>query len=118
MTPIDDVLQEINGLAGVRGSALATLDGMTVAGALGGHYREDVVSGLASFLIHTTRRAIDDPRVGIDRFVIHATHGKLLLFDVGEAFLVVITDQFAALEGLIEHIEGMVRRLGALTHMG
>ena len=76
---------------------LVTDDGITVASRLVGRFREEVVSGLTSFLLLTTRKALSEreSEQRIDRYTIHATHGKLLIENVGGAWLIVLTDQFA-----------------------
>ncbi len=111
MSAIQELLDELNLRDGVRGSALATADGIMVASALQDRFQEDVVSGLASFLVWTTRRAMGDGDVRLDRFVMHATHGKLVIVDIGEAFLVVISDQFAPMDVLLVDIDETARLL-------
>jgi len=111
MTSIQELLDDLNLRDGVRGSAVATADGIMVASALQQRFQDDVVTGLASFLVWTTRRAMGDGDVRLDRFVMHATHGKLVIVDIGEAFLVVISDQFAELEVLLVDIDETARLL-------
>ncbi|MBK8978674.1 MAG: roadblock/LC7 domain-containing protein [Planctomycetes bacterium] len=97
---IESLLAELFAVDCVRGAAVVTDDGIVVRSALHGGYREDVVAGLASFLVQTTRRAMTEDGCEapqLDRFVLHATHGKILLASVGEGWLVAITDQFAHL---------------------
>jgi predicted regulator of Ras-like GTPase activity (Roadblock/LC7/MglB family) len=116
---LESLLGEVAEVDGVRGCALTTSDGMAVRSDLRGRFREDVVSGLASFLVSTTRRAFEEAgQEGIvDRFVVHATHGKLVLKKVHDAFLVVITDQFARLEPLLEAVDEIAARMGAASRM-
>ena len=117
---LESLLTEIAEVDGVRGCALTTGDGMLVRSELRGRYREDVVAGLASFLVSTTRRACEEAgeSAAVDRFVVHATHGKLVIKKAGEAFLVVITDQFARLEPLLEAVDTMAIRMGEAARMG
>jgi predicted regulator of Ras-like GTPase activity (Roadblock/LC7/MglB family) len=106
-----DLLNELNRVPSVRGCAVATGDGMTVQAGLQGRFRDDVVSGLASFLVLTTRRAMGESEPRLRRFTIHATHGKLLIIEIGDAYLVVITDQFARMEDVVPEVEDVARRM-------
>lgn len=116
---LESLLAELSEVDGVRGCALSTTDGMLVRSELRGRFREDVVSGLASFLVSTTRRAFEEAgRPGrVERFVVHATHGKMVIRNVQDSFLVVITDQFARLESLLEAVDGIAVRMGEAARM-
>lgn len=116
---METLLAELAEAAGVRGCALSTADGMIVRSELRGRFREDVVSGLASFLVSTTRRAFEEGGEDdcVERFVVHATHGKLVIRRVNEAYLVVITDQFVRLEPLLEIVDDIAARMGDASRM-
>ena len=115
MSQIQEMLQRVNALNSVRGSAVVTGDGIMVMDALQDRFREDVVSGLTSFLLLTMRRAMSDDAeevdTRLDRFVLHATHGKLVVEHLGEAFLIVITDQFADLNAIMPGITEIAAEL-------
>lgn len=117
MTEFDDLLNELARVSGVRGAAVATTDGIVAASRLQGRYRDDVVVGLTSFLISTTHRAIGIESAKVLRFHLHSTHGKLLVEDLGSAYLVVITDQFARLEAVRVEIEDIARRMRRATRV-
>jgi predicted regulator of Ras-like GTPase activity (Roadblock/LC7/MglB family) len=64
---------------GSQGRGDGDPDGIVVASALSAALNSDVVAGLASFLITTTRRSLQEGNLGkFKRFVIQATNGKLL----------------------------------------
>ena len=113
---IDEALGELMHRESVRGAAVVTDDGITVASRLVGRFRDEVVSGLTSFLLLTTRRALSDreSEQRIDRFTIHATHGKLLIQHVGGAWLIVLTDQFARLDAVMPAIDEIGSRVRGL----
>ena len=112
MNAIQELLDELREVAGVNGAAVVTSDGIMVASVLKGRFGEDLVAGLASFLITTTKRAMGSQSdQGFSRFVMHATHGKVVLVDIQAAFLIVITDQFVDLQPLLEEIDEIGRRL-------
>jgi len=116
---MDALLAELAEAHGVRGCAISTLDGIIVRSDLKGRFREDVVSGLASFLVSTTRRAFEESGEAreVDRFVVHATHGKLVIRRAREAFLVVITDQFARLDQLLESVDRVAEQVDRMARM-
>lgn len=118
MSSMDAVVNELVKSSGVRGCAVATEDGMMIASALQGRFEPDVVAGLASFVIATTRRTMgQDGEDRLDRFVVHATHGKLILTDIGRAFLIVITDQFVHLDPILETVAAATQRLRQLAQI-
>lgn len=113
MREIDVLLEELSAQQCVRGCAVVTSDGIAVASRLHDRFREDVVVGLTSFLVQTTRRALDEAEDDpvLDRFVLHATHGKILNASLGDAWLVAITDQFARLDDLLPTFDSVLERM-------
>ncbi|MEO0479451.1 MAG: roadblock/LC7 domain-containing protein [Planctomycetota bacterium] len=113
MSAIDGILDRLGELPGVRGSGVATRDGMMVASNLQGRFREDAVSGLTSFVVLTTRRALADAGEGpeLTSFELHATHGRLLIEQAGDAVLIVITDQFVAIDDLKRAVRAAAEEL-------
>ncbi len=99
MNGISDTLFELRQAPGVKGCALVTPDGLVVAESLDPRVSQDVVSGLASFLLVTTTRCLEEGQMGgLSQFTLHATNGKVVLAEVAPAWLVVILDQFADLD--------------------
>ena len=112
MNAIQTLLDELREVSGVNGAAVVTGDGIMVASVLKGRFGDDLVAGLASFLITTTKRAMGSQNNrGFSRFVMHATHGKVILVDIEAAFLIVITDQFVEMAPLLEDVDEIARRL-------
>ncbi len=113
------VLEELNRRPGVAGSLLATSDGIVVASRLGSDLDEDAAAALVSAVVSTARRAFR--RVadhGISRFVLSATRLKLIVQDVGDAYLVVATDRHLDLERGLLDVEAAamsLKKLGRLT---
>jgi predicted regulator of Ras-like GTPase activity (Roadblock/LC7/MglB family) len=114
---IQDLVEELTQVNGVRGATVTTNDGIMVASSLQGRYSDDVVVGLASFLISTTHRAMDSARGDVRRITLHATHGKLVLEEIGDAYLIVITDQFARMDSLKAEISDVCRRLRRVARL-
>lgn len=106
MSEIQTILSNLNEVDGVMGSALLTKDGIMVASLLGKGFLDDVVAGLSSFLISTTSRSLGEAGMGsFSRFVLHSTHGKVILVDAGDAVLVVMTNQFAPLPSCMQSVQ-------------
>ncbi len=119
MNSIQEILDSLKQAPGVKGAALVTGDGIVVASALGLELNSDVVAGLTSFLVTTTRRSLQEGGFGaFRRFMIQATNGKLLLLDLGESFLIVQTDQFARLDDCRDEVDQAAAAVAALSKVG
>ncbi len=106
MSQIHEIVAGLREVSGVKGTAMLTTDGIMVASELGDEFTDDVVAGLTSFLISTTRRSLEDAGMGtFNRFILNSTHGKVILVDVGDAVLVVMTNQFANLDGCLLKVQ-------------
>ena len=119
MSEIHAILAKLGEVKDVKGIGLLTLDGIIVASTLGEEFLEDVVAGLSSFLISTTRRALVEAGLGdnLTRFVLNSTHGKVVLLNVGDAFLVVITSQFADLPSCLVEIQNAGSNIRRVARM-
>jgi predicted regulator of Ras-like GTPase activity (Roadblock/LC7/MglB family) len=119
VSSIQETLAELRQASGVKGCALVTSDGLMVAESLDPRFRDDVVVGLASYLMMSTERVLKEAGLaGFEQFTLHATHGKAVFATLGESFLVVLLDQFADLDGCRGEIQGTVQRLRRLSRMG
>ncbi len=118
MNKIQDTLVELKRARGIKGCAVVMRDGMSVAEALSDRYRDDVVSGLASFLISTTNRTLAGCQMGdFSRLTLHSTHGKILLVELGGPYLVILLDQFADLEDCKADVKAAAQHLRRLSKL-
>ena len=109
---IQETLNDLHKAPGVKGCVLVTHDGLIVAQALGNKFREDVIAGLASYLVMSTDKVLRESDLGrFDQFTIHAAHGKAVFVDLEGSFLVVLLDQFADIEASRPEIHGTAQRL-------
>ena len=118
MNKFQSTLADLAEAPGVKGCAVVTADGMTVAERLGDVFGADVIAALTSFLVSATNRSLQQGGLGaMSRYTLHCTNGKMLVVGVGEAFLVVVLDQFAdlGLSGL--ELESAVQRLTCLSQI-
>ena len=113
-----EILKELNGEVGVKGSAIVTRDGIVVVADLAPSMQEDVLSALSSFLISTTRRALGECGMGdFNRFIITSTHGKLVLVTLDDAYLVVVADQFINLDLTLLSIQSTAQKLNRASQI-
>ena len=109
---IEELLEKLNQAPGIKGSAVMTADGIMVKSALTDKAAQEVVAGLISFLLATTRRALAEGGLApFRRFTMHCTHGKVVLYDLGESCLVAVADQFTALDECLPTVEETARAL-------
>lgn len=112
-------LEKLNGVPGVQGSMVITRDGIMVAASLGPNLEEDAVAALSSSLVLTIKRGISPVGVDLDpeEMILTAEEGKLIFLDLGNAFLVVVTQpQLRLASGLVE-IRGIARKVRSLCEM-
>ena len=96
MSKIQDAVNDLRRAAGVRGAAVLTTDGLVAAQALESGLGSDVLAGLASYLLMTTRKSLAEGSLGAcTQLTLHATHGKAVFVDLVDSYLVVMFDQFA-----------------------
>ncbi|MFM1874244.1 MAG: hypothetical protein RL398_3666 [Planctomycetota bacterium] len=119
MSPIADTLRELRRAAGVKGAAVVTADGLIAAAELDERFSSDVVAGLSSYLLMTTNRSLAEAGLGTTgRFELHATHGRAVFVALGEAYLVVLLDQFADVDGSRAEIQEAALRIRRTTRVG
>ncbi len=112
-------LEKLNGIPGVQGSMVITRDGIMVAASLGPDLNEDAVAALSSSLILTIKRGVSSTGVDLDpeEMILTAEEGKLVFLDLGNAFLVVVTQpQLRLSSGLVE-IRGVARKIRSICEM-
>lgn len=112
--PYVPILDRMNHGVGVRGSMVVTGDGVVVATALGHDLEEDRVAAMASSVIRSTQHALTSLDGSFDRFILTAVHGRMVFFDVGPAFVVVLTEKNINLEATLLEIDAAARKIRAL----
>ena len=118
MSQFQEILSELRSTVAVRGCLVMMHDGIVVAHALENGLEPDMVSGLTSFLTSTLGRALDEGGMGgFSSFKIHSTHGKVLVVDAGESYLVVLTNQFGQLNLDMPEIQDAAHQLRRLSRI-
>jgi predicted regulator of Ras-like GTPase activity (Roadblock/LC7/MglB family) len=113
-----EVLEDLNTRPGIRGSLVATPDGMVVASKLEGTLDPEIAAALTSTLLAGAHEVAEKcGGAEMTRFVLVSTRGKVIMLDLGNAYLVVVTDRHIDLkEGLIE-IESAAKTLRKLGRL-
>ena len=118
MSKMQEILDDLKNTVAVKGSLVMMHDGIVVAYALEDSLEPDVVSGLTSFLTSTVSRVLGEGGMGsFASFNIQSTHGKVLVIDMGEAYLVVLTNQFGRLNLSMPEIQEAALQLRRLSRI-
>ncbi len=89
-----EILEELNRESGINGSMVITPDGIMVAAALGQGLEEDRVAAIVSAVLVSIRRCLGELKAteGLTSCILNAHRGKILFFDMGNSFLVVVAE--------------------------
>ena len=112
MSKIQDAIAELRHAPGVRGAAVVTADGLVAASSLATGLDPDVIAGLSSYLMMTTNRSLDEGGYGVcTKLLLNATHGKAVLVQLDDSYLVVLFDQFAEIDQADREVDEAVNRI-------
>jgi predicted regulator of Ras-like GTPase activity (Roadblock/LC7/MglB family) len=118
MATIQDILTDLDQTPGIKGCAVIMADGIMVASSFNDTEQDDLVAGLTSFLTSTMRRVLQEGGMPpFSRFTMYCTHGKVVLVEVGDALLVVLTDQFGRIEACLPDIQEASHQLRRQSRM-
>lgn len=118
MSKIKEILDELRATVAVKGCLLMMHDGFVVEHALENVLEPEAVSGLTSFLTSTLNRVLTEGKMGsFSGFNMQSTHGKVLVIDMGEAYLVVLTNQFGKLDMSGPEIQDAAKQLRRLSRI-
>lgn len=112
MSKIQDAVAELRHAPGVKGAAVVTDDGLVAASSLATGLDPEVISGLSSYLMMTTNRSLVEGSYGkCSKLLLNATHGKAVLVQLDDSYLVVLFDQFAEIEQADREVDDAVARI-------
>ena len=118
MSKFKEILEELRKSVADNGALLMLHDGTTVEHSLEEGLDAELVSGLTSFLTSTLDRGLADGGLGgFTSFNIHSTHGRILIVDLGDAYLVVLTNQFGSLHVGMPEIQDATIQLRRLSRI-
>jgi len=107
-----NILKDLNRVAGIKGSMVVTEDGMVVASALGPDLETENVAAISSQMIRSVRRSLD--RMGVEsfgRYMLSATHGRIVFVNLEVGYLVVIAHQNIKLDVILIEIDSAKYRI-------
>ena len=109
---MQQIIKELNENVGILGSMVITDDGMVVAQSLGPDLKGEVVAAIASNVIRGTKRALGQLGAeDIDKYQMNSKHGRMMFVNLGNAFLVVVTNQNIDISNTLLEIESAVYKI-------
>ena len=92
---MQEILNQINKIRGVRGSLVIGRDGIVVAANLGVDISDETVAAVASQILASLRNALDRMKLGkFNRFTVAGKSGQIAIVNAGEhALLLVLVDK-------------------------
>lgn len=114
-----EILKRLNHSVGVRGSMIVTSEGIVVASEIGQDLEEERVAAMASSVIQETQRCLNRLNLGqFSLFILTAVHGKMVFFDIGVAFLVVLAEKAINLDHTLIEIRGAAFKIKSRAKIG
>jgi predicted regulator of Ras-like GTPase activity (Roadblock/LC7/MglB family) len=117
---MDKILEELNQVAGVKGSMVVTKDGVVVSSALGAelgreHGKENVAA-ISSHFIQVSERGLDDLGRGtFERFALTSAHGRMVFVNLDVGYLVVIIKMEMKVGQVLIEVESAARKIRGLN---
>ena len=106
-----EALRRLEGVPGVEGALLMTLDGVIVASIPEHVDHERTAAFLSAVLLAVEKSAEQLGLVPLQRLTLAAARGRLLLMPVGDLALVVLADGTTDLSGALNEVAGLTRRM-------
>jgi predicted regulator of Ras-like GTPase activity (Roadblock/LC7/MglB family) len=106
-----DILRHLDGVPGVRGALVMTLDGVVVASLPEHGDHERVAAFLSAVLVGVEKSAETLGLTPLQRLTLVTSNGRLLLAPVGQLALAVIADAKTDLTFALNEVAGLTRRL-------
>ncbi|HZV01124.1 MAG TPA: roadblock/LC7 domain-containing protein [Planctomycetota bacterium] len=109
---MQDILEGLNQVAGIKGSMVVTREGVVVSEALGPDLDSTTVAAVSSHMIQVAARSLAVLERGMfDRFTLTSAHGRMVFVDLEVGYLVVITKMEMKLQQLLIEVESAARRI-------
>jgi len=107
-----DILDQLNQVAGVKGSMVVTEDGWVVTDALGPELDKETVAAVSSHMVKSSRRMLEAlDRGEFSRLTLTSTHGRMIFITVDGGYLVVILKMDIKLGEILIEIDSAARRI-------
>ena len=110
-----EVLKELNTRPGIKGSLVLTPDGIVVTAELSNELDEDTTAALVGNVVTQTVRLLGIGRYeSMERMVLTASRGKIVIENLDNCLLVVVTNQFINLDVTLLDITSACKRIREL----
>jgi predicted regulator of Ras-like GTPase activity (Roadblock/LC7/MglB family) len=114
-----EVLKRLNAVAGVKGSLVLTPDGVVVISELSNELDDEATAALVGNVVTQTMRmlSLGDYRT-MERMILTATRGKIVIENLENCLLAVVTNQFINLDVTLLEIASaanLIRKLGRIA---
>jgi len=115
---VQDVLDSLNQEMGVRGSLVVTDDGVVVAASLVREEDRDLLGALATDILTKVKSALREGGLDrLNRLVLDAEYGRIVLHDLDVASLVVVLDRTINSDATMLEIKSAAARIRRLGRM-
>ena len=109
---MQEILEHLNQVAGIKGSMVVTKDGVVVSEALGPDLESTTVAAVSSHMIQVAARGLASLDRGMfERFTLTSAHGRMVFVDLDVGYLVVITKMEMKLGQLLIEVDSAARRI-------
>ncbi|ADP77106.1 Roadblock/LC7 family protein [Methanothermus fervidus DSM 2088] len=91
---ISRVLRDLTRIDGVNGSLVVGKDGLIIESELGSDMDAEIVAARSSVIFGAAKESVEElKQEPLEQVMIEGSRGKMLMKDVGEGILVVLTDE-------------------------
>jgi predicted regulator of Ras-like GTPase activity (Roadblock/LC7/MglB family) len=114
-----EVLRRLNATAGVKGSLVLTPDGIVVISDLSPELDGETTAALVGNVVTQTMRLLEVGEFnGMEQMILTASRGKIVIQNLDNCLLVVVTNQFINLDVTLLEISSaakLIKRLGRIA---
>lgn len=109
---MQEILDRLNQVVGIKGSMVVTVDGYVVFDALGPELEKETVAAVSSHMVKSSRRMLEAlGRGDFSRFTLVSRHGRMIFVSLKNGYLVVITKMDITLDTILIEIDSAARRI-------
>ena len=113
-----DVLQHLNSIAGIKGSLVVTPDGIVVISELSNELDEDTTAAYLGNMVTQSLQMLNESGYEtLDRMILKASRGKIVIENLDNCLLVVVTNQFIKIDLTVLEIASAAKRIRSLGQL-
>lgn len=112
---MERILEELNQVAGVKGSMVVTKEGVVVSESLGPELQKESVAAVSSHMIKVAEGGLDElSRGAFERLALTSAHGRMVFVNLEVGYLVVITKMEMKLGQVLIEVDSAARKIRGL----